>query len=318
MEPKRQMGTAEYDAKKVYEGFTLFAPLGQNMAVLIDMLGRVVHRWRLPFRPGLWAYLMENGHLLGGGDTGARPVPFGGNGGAVMEFDWEGNELWRYTDGSLHHDFTRISNGNTMVMGWEQVPQDMVPHIKGGFPGTELEGGMWSDYFREVSPEGETTWEWHAYEALSLEQDALCPLHNRHEWTHTNSCNVLPNGDILTSFRLLNTIGIVDRKSGNWVWKYHDIELGHQHDPTLLDNGNVLVFANGMHVPGLPGSRVFEINPKTDQIAWEYRTQAPWEVLQLFHQRRATAAQRKYSDLQGHDGTPVRSHPGRRGCLGLR
>ncbi len=46
-----------------------------------------------------------------------------------------------------------------------------------------------------------------------------------------------------------------------------------QHDPSLLENGHVLIFDNGTHRQrlALPFSRVIEVDPQTKQIVWEYR-----------------------------------------------
>ena len=66
----------------------------------------------------------------------------------------------------MHHDFTRLPNGNTMVLGWERTPLDISDRVRGGRPGTGDGGGLWCDYFREVTPAGETVWEWHGYEHL--------------------------------------------------------------------------------------------------------------------------------------------------------
>ena len=45
--------------------------------------------------------------------------------------------------------------------------------VLGGIPDTEDEGGViWTDYLKEVTPEGEVVWEWHG-------QDASSPRHNR-------------------------------------------------------------------------------------------------------------------------------------------
>jgi hypothetical protein len=65
-----------------------------------------------------------------------------------MELDWDGKVLWEHVEDAMHHDFCRLPNGNTMVLGWEPVPADMVPHIKGGQPDTEHEGHIWYDYFQ--------------------------------------------------------------------------------------------------------------------------------------------------------------------------
>jgi hypothetical protein len=48
--------------------------------------------------------------------------------------------------------------------------------------------------------------------------------------------------------------------------------LAHQHCPTILDNGNILVFDNGFH-PGAFSwaySTVLEVNPETNKIVWTY------------------------------------------------
>jgi len=106
----------------------------------------------------------------------------------------------------------------------------------------------------------------------------ICPLCPRAEWTHANTCNVTLDGNILTSFLTLNTIAIIDKKSGDIRWRWGPGELAHQHNPSMLDSGNILVFDNGSHRPAsplVPGgmvsfSRVLEIEPKSNRIVWEY------------------------------------------------
>ncbi len=257
---------------KASVGYTLFSTLGDTTTYLIDMEGRVVHRWELPFSPGDWGYLLEDGRLLYGGYTARSPATFGGAGGIVLEADWDGNILWRYQEDSLHHDFCRLDNGNTMVVGWEPIPREMAPLVRGGQPGTEHEQGIWSDYIKEITPGGDTAWLWHAYEHLNVEEDVLCPLHERHEWTHANTCKVLPDGNLLVCFRVIDTVAIVERGTGKFLWKYGRGQLGHPHDPTQLGNGNILIFDNGAHrkTDARTASRVIEVNPATDEIVWEY------------------------------------------------
>ena len=281
----RQLGLTIYQPDKAFHGYTLFAPMAGTDVYLIDMQGNIVHRWQLPYRPALYGYLLDNGHLLVGGQTGNSPVSFGGRGGVVMELGWDGSLVWEYVDDTLHHDFCRMPNGHTMVLGWEPIPADMVPHVKGGKAGTEHERGIWGDVFREVTPEKKIVWEWHAYEHLDLKIDIICALHHREEWTHANACDVLPDGNILTSFRLLDTVAIIDKQSGSFVWKWGRDELGHQHDPTPLPNGNILLFDNGWHIvqpPPGPRSRVLEVNPQTDEIVWCYETRPGWDFFSSF------------------------------------
>ncbi|MCH6568034.1 MAG: PD-(D/E)XK nuclease family protein, partial [Nitrospinae bacterium] len=56
----------------------------------------------------------------------------------------------------------------------------------------------------EVTPGGEEVARWRAWEALDPEQDAICPLEGRSQWTHQNSLNLTSAGDFLVSFRQID------------------------------------------------------------------------------------------------------------------
>jgi outer membrane protein assembly factor BamB len=268
---------------KAYQGYTLFAPLSGGGVWLVDMQGRFVHHWEPEHPPAAHGVLLPNGNLLYGGKTPDAPLEFGGIGGELVELDWDGNVLWKYEDPYMHHDFHRLPNGNTMVLRWVKTPDDIAAKVKGGVPGTEREGVMWADSFREISPEGKVVWEWLGYEHLDPEADAICPLCWRAEWTHSNSCSVTPDGDVITALLTLNAIVIIDKATGGFKWRWGADELAHPHNPNMMDNGNILVFDNGSHRPSSPTnpygmmgfSRVLEVNPKTNEIVWEFKDETP-------------------------------------------
>ena len=58
------LGLSIYKPDQAYLGYTLFAPMQTQDAYLIDMRGNVVQRWELPYRPGDYGYLLENGNLM--------------------------------------------------------------------------------------------------------------------------------------------------------------------------------------------------------------------------------------------------------------
>mgnify|MGYP003310253231 FL=1 len=144
----KKLGLNLHKPEKAYQGYTLISPMEGTNTYLMDMQGRIVHRWDLPYRPGDYGYLLDNGHLLIAGRTEKGPVTIGGRSGIILELNWSGELVWEYEDPTLHHDFCRMSNGNTMVMGWELVPSEITAMVKGGQPGTEPPEGLWCDYIR--------------------------------------------------------------------------------------------------------------------------------------------------------------------------
>jgi len=273
-------GLIYYDPTKVYNGYTLFTPLGSKETVLVDMQGEIIHRWKMPYPPALYGVLLENGNLLYSGHIAEGPLAdLEGAGGELLEVDWNGNVLWSYKDPYMHHSFYRMPNGNTMILRWVQVPKEIAIKLKGGIAGTEKDGIIWSDSLREINPRGKIVWEWFAHEHLDPEKDTICPLCPRTRWAGANSFSVFTDGNIVVSFAQINALCIINKNNGNieWRWGYEG-ELGHQNDVTVLENGNILVFDNGTHcsISFSQGySRVLEINPNTNEMVWEYKDN-PW------------------------------------------
>jgi hypothetical protein len=64
------------------QGYTLFGPQRHEAVYLIDMQGRVVHKWETGERAGNSAYLLEDGRLMRATHTPGNEIfgapPFGG------------------------------------------------------------------------------------------------------------------------------------------------------------------------------------------------------------------------------------------------
>ncbi len=277
-----QQGVTYYDRNKAYAGYTLFTPgFGYGDVWLIDMTGRFVHHWRMPYPPGAFGRLLPNGNLLYlCRITGGPLDDFGGSAAKLLEVDWNGNTVWQYDDVYLSHDFCRMKNGNTMVIRWVAMPAEITKKVTGGLCGTEREGVMWSDALREITPEGKVVWEWIGYEHMDPDMDIICPLCGRARWANANSVFVLDNGDVLLSQRFTNTLIIIDKKTGDIKWRWGQGEVAHPHDAQVLGNGNILAFDNGMHRNCVHDfqatrSRIVEVNPETKEIVWEYEDEVP-------------------------------------------
>jgi len=273
----QNVGLLHSDPARAFASYALIAPLRGRSCYLVGMHGEVVHEWRLPEQLGSLAMLLPGGHLLVTSQTAEGPPIIEGKGGHLREYDWDGNLVWEYIDHGQHHDFRRMANGNTLYIGWEQMPEDRARLVHGGVPGTEkVKGGkVYSDYLKEVSPDGRTVWEWHAH-TLDLERYPLADDCWRWEFAHANSCCPLPDGGVLVSFRHIDTLMMIGR-DGKVRWEMRDPLWGHQHNAEYLDNGNILLFANGMtNLTVPPSSRVLEIDPRTNETVWQYRAPQSW------------------------------------------
>lgn len=180
----------KHDRARAFEGYTTVSTFRSNSVKLIDMEGREVHRWELPGLLGSLAYLLPGGRLLCSVQIPTEIPLTTAWGGRILEMSWDGEILWEYTDDTQHHDFRRLPDGNTVYIGWRALPEEFSRRIPGGIAGSETEGGLtWEDYFRIVSPEGETVWEW---TTASLDPDAypIADGLDRGEFGHANTRRV--------------------------------------------------------------------------------------------------------------------------------
>ncbi len=274
----RKLGLTAHDKAKAYPGYTLYSPMfGDGTAYLLDMEGNEVHSWDLPLPPGDYGYLLPNGNLFYNAKTPQEPgsffLPFSiFKGGAMMEIDWDGNIVWEHRDPAHHHDGRRTESGGAVYLTIEQMPADLAAKVQGGMPGSEYEGKMWSDRIVEIDADGNTIWEWHAHEHLDPVEDAILDSDLRNEWTHGNTIVPLPGGDVMVSFRGISTVARIDRATGDFVWRLGSPLLYQQHDPSMLPNGNVLIFNNGTHRRHpLVFSNVIEVEPQSGNVVWDYR-----------------------------------------------
>ncbi len=268
-------GVLVHDREKATPGYTIFTPLGIKNTYLIDMDGEVVHSWDLPADVGNYAYLLENGNLLAAIRTEEDNPRLPAKGGHLIEYDWDGNIVWEHVDHMQHHDFRRKANGNTVYAAWEKhTDPEVMKSIPGGIEGQEHEDGViFSDVIREVDPDGNVVWEWHAVGDMDMNEFPISPVIHRKEYAHANTCCPLPNGDVIINWRYNNTMAIIDYQTKKIKWSLNQPLYGQHHDVQMLENGNIMFFANGANVNLYgpeTGSAVVEIDPKTNEEVWRY------------------------------------------------
>ena len=292
---RRGVGLRACDPQRAALGFTLFAPhfVENRNVYLIDLQGDIVHTWRMPYPPGLSGYLTERGTLFYNGRTPEESFlsrfPF--KSGVVLEADWNGKVLWEVRHPDHHHHGILLRNGNVLLNCMGEVPEDIARCVSGGVAESSMQSGqyaarrdadagkMYSDYLAEVTRAGETVWEWRTWEHLDPVADGIAEVQApRTLWAQGNSVYELPDGDILASYRPTSTVIRISRKTGKILWKLGPPTVAGQHAPTLLKNGNILIFDNGVHRldDAVPYSRAIEVNPATNEIVWKYQDKPTW------------------------------------------
>ena len=272
----RPVGLVYRDKKKSFGGFTLYSPVRGHHADLLDPEGRIVHQWR--HADGIqhvrW---LANGNLLVQTlppDDAEGTENIGGSAAALVELDHDSNVVWELRDVYMHHDYQRLDDDTTLYIRWEKLPADVAARVQGGHTSKDDPDWMWGDAIRHVDADGNELHTWRSWEHLSTDHHVKCPLESRKEWTHCNSLEVTPDGDWLLSFRLTDTVAIVDGASGDVRWRWGAGHLSHQHHATWLENGNILVFDNGCHRREAPShSTVIEIERATRKVVWSYKAE---------------------------------------------
>jgi hypothetical protein len=277
--PERS-GVTVHERGQAHPGFNLYVSGHGPEANLIDMDGEPLHRWRYRYDqvwgnqatpresdPRFWrrAQLLEDGGLL---------AIFEGIG--VVELDRDSNLRWAYR-GNCHHDlFADRDSVYVLTRDWRTLPRihakpildDSITILDAG--GTVKRRISIADAFLK-----------------SAFAPAVLGAKRSGDIFHTNTIEVLDGrlaakspafrrGNLLVSILYLDMIAVIDTEKEEVVWTLSGLWKG-PHQPTVLDNGHLLVFDNnGLY----PFSRVLEVDPFSQEIAWEYRDAArPFHTL---------------------------------------
>ena len=141
-------------------------------------------------------------------------------------------------------------------------------------PGTEIGGFSYADRINDDDSDGKLNWQWKVSARLPRDEYPLQPHYTREHYPLINS--VLPMRDgkhILASMRSVSCVVIIEKSTGEIVWKLGPEVLAQQHNATELENGNILIFDNGAFRTGesITYSRAIEVDRTTKEMEWEYR-----------------------------------------------
>lgn len=277
-----------YNSKPDYKG-GVPRPDDSDEIFLIDMNGNVVNRWK-DLGDNKKVYLLPNGNIL----SISEPQS------AVIEYDWDGNVVWKYaTKLGPHHDGRRLENGNTLILCYEKVPSKANVNVHNQTTqwwGTqerkniELRG----DTIIEVNPQGKIVWDWNSSEHLDLNR--YLPLTGMSDWTHGNTVSIIPPnkwydkgdkrfkpGNIMFNPRHFDSFVIIDKDTKEVVWELPKEfkamgGLGQCHEPIMIakglpGEGNIMIFDNGLFTRNgahAAQSIIWEIRPDTSEVVWRY------------------------------------------------
>ena len=282
--PDAKIGVLTHDTERAAPGLTLFTNAKFCSTQLIDMQGRVLNSWSDEpcFRWGN-VVLLDSGELLVVVRTPHEEQPQSAlENRFLMRLDWVGNLVWKKRL-PVHHDVELAPNGRIMTLtyGFRVIPEvhPEIP-VRDNSVAMLNENGELLD---EVS-----LWELmrSAPELFTLQEGKTRNFEGGREVDlfHANSVEwlrlpelegthpIYGPDSVLICLRNQDTLAIFDWKTKKLLWTWGQDELSGPHDATLLPNGHILAFDNGL---GRDYSRVVEVDPLTDKIVWEYKAAEP-------------------------------------------
>lgn len=282
-----------WDQKKAYNGYTLVSTGFMDAAWLVDMNGKIVHRWDMPFKRA-WpdpkhihpatkastfidcALVFPNGDLLAQysaiGDT---PYGYG-----IAKLNKYSKVLWTYNE-NAHHDLHIDSETGEIYGLIHKMIREPVKGLE------SLPYPMLSDYIVRLSANGKELDRISILEAFQNSPFEAFLYHERNgalaKWDYIHANSVMPlekklaakfpmftAGQILVSIRSMHAIAVIDPKTRKVVWAMNGT-WKMQHAARFLDNGHIILFDNlGRSIGDKDYSSIIELDPKTLETKWSF------------------------------------------------
>jgi hypothetical protein len=286
-------GVVFYDLAKAYDGYNFYCTRFSGEAFLLDMDGRAIHRWTYLDIGEIGSYshtaMLENGDLVVLKENEK-----------LFRLNWDLQLLW-IRELAAHHDVVQGPDGSLYVLVQEQRNHrgmglifDAIVHLTAD--GEEIDRWSTYDHLAEIKSALDTRsfldtildnslgGRSHGGEGWHEFKTTIAARRYQYDYFHINTVNFLPanlageedsrfqEGNFLVCFRNVNQIAVLERGTYRILWAWGEGELERPHHPTMLENGHILIFDNGVESGR---SRVMELDPLTEIIVWLYRAQPP-------------------------------------------
>ncbi|MBP2672156.1 MAG: hypothetical protein H6Q85_2222, partial [candidate division NC10 bacterium] len=185
-----------------------------------------------------------------------------------------------------NHDFMLLPNGHALIYAYDLQPVDMSLLVPGGNPAAMVSGSV----IQELDVQRNVIFQWRSWDYIPVLDTYQNTLGAAFDYIHVNGILQDTDGNIVVSTRLTSEIIKIDRQTGDIIWRLggkhneftfindHAENAPHYfsfpHSPSLLPNGNLLLFDNGFK-KNPQYSRAVEYaldqTAKTATMVWEYR-----------------------------------------------
>lgn len=268
----RPRGVVLYDPERALDGLNLYNSGHAPEAILMDMAGKTIHRWRYPFerafphvRPTTDTAFFRRVKLLPGGTLAALYQT-----GGLVFLDRRSRLLGRCR-GNFYNDFWLGDDGTAWTLAKSAGPLGTSSATRLDDFLVELrvaDGGRSCEEVRRFSIT--RAFERSDFAAL------LHPMAPGGDVLHSNTVARIEHavagaapafapGNLLISLREVDVVAVVDPASERVVWAQRGPWRG-QHEPSLLASGKLLLFDNR----GGPGgsSRLVEVDTRSGKLTW--------------------------------------------------
>ncbi|MFT5286294.1 MAG: hypothetical protein ACI8TQ_002462 [Planctomycetota bacterium] len=267
---------------EAHTGYNFYVSGHGPEAVLMDMAGVELHRWRASFDDvfpnfkrtlgtrlqyrDFWrrAYLYPNGDIL---------AIFEGH--ALIKLDRNSEVLWTFT-GLAHHDLEVTDDGRIYLLTRKGK---VIPRIN-------PDKAILEDFVVVLDSSGKRLEKISIYESFenSKFEGLLKTVESRGDLFHTNTIEVLDGsladrnpafarGNVLVSILRMSTVVILDMNTKKVVWALSE-GWKEQHQPTMLENGEMMVFDNLGGDERNGRTRVIQFDPIDYRETWSYEGDA--------------------------------------------
>jgi hypothetical protein len=154
------------------------------------------------------------------------------------------------------HEFILLPDGHSFMIAYDRQLVEMDKVVEGGDPNATVVGLV----IQELDEEQNVIFQWRSWDHFSIldTDDSVVDLTSQYiDYVHGNSLDVDSDTSLLLCSRNLNEVTKINRQTGDIIWRmggknnqftFIDDNRGFamQHSAKKLDNGNLILFDNGI------------------------------------------------------------------------